>query len=489
MVCEVSVTGRTFLKTIGSGALTVTVSTVTSLLDGCVTRPSESQSSPRLTGSTSHEAARPDQTTHWAPEPGQARWRIEGVSKVTGAKIYASDFKAADFEGWPKQENWLYALRCDRVNQVVVNFNLNVLPRGLQPIAVITSDTLERDDIPTSGDSNPDFKAGIELFARRGKPAGCDGQSVALLIFDSFDIYRHARKLLDFNPHVIQYGASEPAQTDAPGSFDDNANPFKQAKIYVRNDERQFWNTKMEPDLSGNPSDAFAQRCRHERDIITSLAASHAEAGHWREFGTADGNIFETPAMDPMFMEPESGLAWYVQDSMTMWLVLGTQSASDDGTTAISLFGKSTLHSDHAHVIACYPGGGFGGRDKSYFPAYLALAARFAKCPLRWQLSRYEQFQVGLKRSETRFEETIWNGTRPISSPSRRCCRAAGTLTDPTVTVRRSRPATRQGGICTVPRPDDWRQPPGTGLCRAFNAAGFRHRDDPEREGRCLSSL
>ncbi|WP_233859525.1 xanthine dehydrogenase family protein molybdopterin-binding subunit [Paraburkholderia sp. HD33-4] len=408
MVCEVSVTRRTFLKTIGSGALTVTVSTVTSLLDGCVTRPSEGQSSPRLTGSTSHEAARPDQTTDWAPEPGKARWRIEGVSKVTGAKIYASDFKAGDFEGWPKQENWLYALRCDRVNQVVVDFNLNVLPRGLQPIAVITSDTLEHNDIPTSGDSNPDFKAGIELFARRGKPAGCYGQPIALLIFDSFDIYRHARKLLDFNPHVIQYGASEPAQTDAPGSFDDNANPFKQAKIYVRNDERQFWNTKMEPDLSGNPSDAFAQQCHHERDIITSQAASNAKAGNWREFGTADGNIFETPAMDPMFMEPESGLAWYDEDSKTMWLVLGTQSAIDDGTTAISLFGKSTLQPDHAHVIACYPGGGFGGRDKSYFPAYLALAARFAKCPLRWQLSRYEQFQVGLKRSETRFEESIW---------------------------------------------------------------------------------
>ena len=41
--------------------------------------------------------------------PGRGNWnpattgagRIDGVAKVTGAKLYASDFRAADLPGWP----------------------------------------------------------------------------------------------------------------------------------------------------------------------------------------------------------------------------------------------------------------------------------------------------------------------------------------------------------------------------------------------------
>src|SRR5499433_407504 len=42
--------------------------------------------------------------------PGRQAWnpaatgvgRIDGVAKVTGAKLYASDFRAADLPGWPQ---------------------------------------------------------------------------------------------------------------------------------------------------------------------------------------------------------------------------------------------------------------------------------------------------------------------------------------------------------------------------------------------------
>ncbi|MBH9738037.1 molybdopterin cofactor-binding domain-containing protein, partial [Burkholderia cepacia] len=40
------------------------------------------------------------------------------------------------------------------------------------------------------------------------------------------------------------------------------------------------------------------------------------------------------------------------------------------------------------------------------------LAAPFAKGALRWQQSRYEQFQVGLKRCETQFSESLWFNRR-----------------------------------------------------------------------------
>ena len=51
--------------------------------------------------------------------PGRKRWnpaatgagRIDGVAKVTGAKLYASDFRAADLPGWPADTSHAMLIR------------------------------------------------------------------------------------------------------------------------------------------------------------------------------------------------------------------------------------------------------------------------------------------------------------------------------------------------------------------------------------------
>lgn len=58
----------------------------------------------------------------------------------------------------------------------------------------------------------------------------------------------------------------------------------------------------------------------------------------------------------------------------------------------------------------CYPGGGFGGRDRSEFPLFLALAAVMSpNVPVRIVQSRFDQFQGGLKRhpAKTELERAI----------------------------------------------------------------------------------
>ena len=123
---------------------------------------------------------------------------------------------------------------------------------------------------------------------------------------------------------------------------------------------------------------------------------------------------FHSQVMDPMFMEPESGLAWYDATSdaegPTLHLLLGTQSPTGDIAEVADIFtaSESRFKVQNVTLISCYPGGGFGGRDKSYFTQYLALAAPYAEGkPLRWSLTRFEQFQVGLKRHETAFSEKL----------------------------------------------------------------------------------
>lgn len=395
MALDLPLTRRSFLKAVGSSAFTVSVGSIGALTGACSAPRTEVRASAKIAPGASADPQTTQAAPGWAPEPGKARWRVEGVPKVMGAKIYARDFKASDFPDWPQEENWLYAVRCNRIDRTVEGFDLGVLPRAVRPIAIVSNQTLNAQRIALAASPNPVASKDIYLLAQEGSAANCYGQPIALLIFADFDTYRRAKKLLDFNDSVVRYGPT--VQRAAPV-------PFSSPKFYVRNDDTLFSNLHMDADSNGNPTAAFLSQKTNTATRIRDLATQKVKSRGWFRF---DGT-FQTPAIDPMFMEPEAGLAYYERATQRMQLVLGTQSPRDDGTTAGGLFKNSNIDVGHVHVIGCYPGGGFGGRDKSYFPMYLALAAPFARGTLRWQQSRYEQFQVGLKRSETAFTESLW---------------------------------------------------------------------------------
>ncbi len=396
MAIQVPVTRRTFLKLAGSGAVVAISITHLPALALAAGEPADAG----LDGTNGVNGA---SGPGWAPVPGKARWRIDGIPKVTGQKIYARDFKSRDFVGWPQQENWLLALRCDRVDAVYEGYDLGVLPAELRPIAVVDNALLSARRIPLAPEPDPIASQDIYWLARPGYAADCYGQPAALLIFENFDVYRRAKKLLDFNRDVIRYGAAVARTPAVP------AVPYAPVTVYVRDDDRHFnYVDNYRADSSGKPTAQYLKEREEAAANIDATIARNAAAGAWIGVRATGDEGFETPAMDPMFMEPEAGLAWYDASAATMRLVLGTQSANDDATGACALFDGSSIQVKEAQVIACYPGGGFGGRDKSYFPLYLALAAPFAKGALRWQQSRYEQFQVGLKRCETQFSEALW---------------------------------------------------------------------------------
>src|ERR1700692_2839909 len=58
--------------------------------------------------------------------PGRANWnpatdgagRIDGVAKVTGAKLYASDFRASDLPGWPARTSHAILIRANDATHV-----------------------------------------------------------------------------------------------------------------------------------------------------------------------------------------------------------------------------------------------------------------------------------------------------------------------------------------------------------------------------------
>ncbi|ARD20915.1 MULTISPECIES: xanthine dehydrogenase family protein molybdopterin-binding subunit [Shewanella] len=386
-VNQYPISRRSFIKTIAGGAaISFSISSLPiSLL---------AAESPPLTDIAPEPA--------WAPEPGVAQWRIDGKPKVMGQKIYARDFRARDLAeyGWPYQaeERVMYALRTNRINTVVMDYQLSMLPAELQPITIIDAQKLINDKVDVSCDmKKPFFVCAKNRDKSKNKSnvrhvADYYGQPVALLIFANFDVYRRAKKILQFNQNTIIYGDSvAPLDPSIYGNSYEyvkgslNGNPFN-----VVHDEPDYYKSHS-PIVKGN---------------ITSAIEVNTASGVWQQYSAN----YVTQVMDPMFMEPEAGLAWYDKQSSRLHLLLGTQSPTGDISGAAEIFrnAKCTYNVSEVDLIACYPGGGFGGRDSSYFTMYLAMAAPYANgYPLRWAQDRFEQFQVGLKRHHTEFTENL----------------------------------------------------------------------------------
>jgi len=88
---------------------------------------------------------------------------------------------------------------------------------------------------------------------------------------------------------------------------------------------------------------------------------------------------FETQSVDPMFLEPECGLAWYDPHAAKLEIVLGVQSPFEATEAVAFLLGEAKADFKPKSIDAqfAYVGGGFGGRDHTPFPLYVALAAMF----------------------------------------------------------------------------------------------------------------
>jgi len=130
--------------------------------------------------------------------PGRQAWnpaatgvgRIDGVAKVTGAKLYASDFRAADLPGWPQNTAHAMFILARDATHVYTGMDLSRLSGALKPAVVVTAADLAR-----IGTRVPEFYAG-DLFCPVGTTPLYLGQPVALLIFEQFDAFDQARLAL-----------------------------------------------------------------------------------------------------------------------------------------------------------------------------------------------------------------------------------------------------------------------------------------------------
>jgi CO/xanthine dehydrogenase Mo-binding subunit len=339
--------------------------------------------------------------------PGRQRWnpaaggtgRIDGVAKVTGAKLYASDYRAADLPGWPTKTSHALLVRAANATHVYTGLDLARLSGALKPTVVVSAP-----DVARIGARVPDFYRDRDgIFCPAGKTPLYLGQPVAMLIFEDFDQFDQARLALRDGAFVKfgrqtgpvpmpPYGANRfvrvaGSSPDAPDVYSPLqagwARPIRFQKGAV-----PVW---APPKRRG---DANATASYHGDRIRAELAASNPSM-------LVLDREFTTQSVDPVFLEPEGGLGWYDATKGELELVLGVQSPYEAASSLATLLGSARAGFKPKRINAhfAYVGGGFGGRDHTPIPQYVALAALFLPGrPVRLAHDRYQQFQAGIKR-------------------------------------------------------------------------------------------
>lgn len=324
--------------------------------------------------------------------------RVDGIAKVTGAKLYASDFRAADMPGWPSATAHALLVRTDDATHLYEGIDLDALEPAARPDVVVTAADLARLQVTV-----PAFYAG-DLLCPVGETPLYLGQPVAILLFAQFDAFDRARlafrdrRLLRFGketgplarPNYAAFRFTRVAGP-TPGS-PDVYSPIQEGWIspgFTEGSGRPIWQPL--PVAEGGE---YAKGATYGEAIRAELKADDPAV-------LTLARSFNTQSVDPMFLEPEAGLAWYEPTGKVLDIVLGVQSPFEAAEALTTLLSTVPEAQRPARIDAkfAYVGGGFGGRDHTPFPLYVALAALFLPGkPVRLAHDRFQQFQGGVKR-------------------------------------------------------------------------------------------
>lgn len=373
-----TITRRSFLK-LATGSIVVTITPACSLVNHNI-----DETNPDITTQPQYGGE------NWSGPPSTARYRIDGMPKVLGKKIYARDYKARDIPDWPKDkpEQVAMLIRANNVDRPFDGLDLSIL-EGIKH-QIIDNTQLNADGItPVWYNAAPTNWPSSGIMVEQGQCAGYFGQPIAMLIFDTPLEYRKAYRLLQFNPEVVQYGAKIKLEL---------THKHYDPPTYITRYDDAFSQTK---DGETNPVEP-TNKADRKAEVYRKKIKEYAKAGGFDDYQSQ----CSTQLIVPMFMEPESGLGWYDKSTLKLNLLLGTQSPNGDVEAAKHLLTTKNIH--QVNIISCYPGGGFGGRDSSPFVSMLIIASFYANGPVRLAYDRFGEFQSGLTQLRSNIKQSLY---------------------------------------------------------------------------------
>jgi len=326
--------------------------------------------------------------------PNADQYRIDGIAKVTGAKVFARDVRAKDLEGWPSQQAYGFILRINQADRAYLGMDLSTVSDDMKPIRIITARDLAKDKI--------DFPAfyGKDMLLPEGKVAPLLGQPVAILIFDQYEKFRQCKKLLQFNETIFKYGpVVGPLKKDPWASFRSvriagatpEANDIFSSLKNNRIQNKGYSNQEPLWPKGNIQGDASEQGMYYAQQIQDELANPSSEY-------LVIEREFKTQSTDAFTMETENANCWYDSSSKSLHMVVSVQNPNETMTSAVEMLKGSAFALKDLYIYPSYTVG-YGSKDSSNHTFYVLLASLYAQgLPVRIALDRYENFQAALKR-------------------------------------------------------------------------------------------
>ncbi|MFJ2990341.1 xanthine dehydrogenase family protein molybdopterin-binding subunit [Collimonas sp. NPDC087041] len=329
----------------------------------------------------------------WDSSNGQVKFRIDGIAKVTGSKVFARDVRARDMPHWPNKQAHAFILRATKADRNYLGFDLSLLGDELKPDRVVTAEDLARDGL-----AFPAFY-GDDMLLPAGKTPAYLGHAVAILIYNDFARFRFAKDKLQFKDEVIQYGpVTGPLERDPWGTFrfvriggatpydDDVFSSLKNAPLFpsMMRKHQPVWPDGKDHGKLGEQGMYYAGQIKEQLD--------HPPAD-WLVME----RDYNTQSVDTAALEPDNANCWYDSTNQALHMVVPTQSPGEvvDSTVEMLKKGKFPLKTLFLHP--CYTVG-YGSKDHYNFPFYGLLTSLYADGPVRLANDRYEQFQTAIKR-------------------------------------------------------------------------------------------
>lgn len=330
----------------------------------------------------------------WDSGNGQVKFRIDGIAKVTGAKVFARDVRARDMPHWPNQQAHAFILRATKADRSFLGIDLSLLGDDLKPDRVISAADLARDGI-----AFPAFY-GEDMLLPAGKTPAYLGHAVAILIYNDFARFRFAKDKLQFKDEVIQYGpVTGPLERDPWGTFrfvrvggatsadDDVFSSLKNAPVFpsMMRKHQPVWPDGQEHGKLGEQGMFYAAQIQEQLD--------HPPA----DWLVMERN-YNTQSVDTAALEPDNANCWYDAANQALHMVVPTQSPGEIVDSTIEMMKKGKFPLKKLFLHPCYTVG-YGSKDHYNFPFYGLLTSLYADGkPVRLANDRYEQFQTAIKR-------------------------------------------------------------------------------------------
>ncbi|WP_332695498.1 xanthine dehydrogenase family protein molybdopterin-binding subunit [Bosea sp. (in: a-proteobacteria)] len=330
----------------------------------------------------------------WLTPAGRPRYRFDAIAKVTGAKTFARDYRAADLPGWPREQSHAFLIHATKADRAFEGIDLSGLGDALKPDRVVLHEDLVADGIKTP---HPDFFGDVFLVPR-GETPRLLGQPVALLIYRDFARYDAAKRKIRFDDTVVRYGAQTPY----------NPPPHYGAARYVRIDGgapeaedrySSLKDTTIFGKFSGNEvvwpeaagGNAMGRGMAAAAEIEQGIAGAGSDALVLKR-------SYFSQSIDASAMEADNGNVWYDAAAGVLHIMAASQSPYEVAEVSAELVSKSKFPLKEVDLKVGYTVG-YGTKDHHIFPFFCVVAGLYGEGrPVRLANDRFEQFQTGLKR-------------------------------------------------------------------------------------------